>query len=331
MRGGRPYCQKVTAVYSDAMATTPDLSEHPTPTGPRKIDNFRGILFMLAGAVMISCLHALVRDMTQALHPFEVAFFRNLVVLIALTPLLLRQDRHAWKSKRPDLQLVRGIVGLGAMLTWFYALSLVPVGDATALSFTVVLFTSLGAVFMLKEKMGIRRWGALIVGFAGTAVILRPGFQDISAGYLWALGSTVMWAWALLLVKVLVRYDSPVTIVFYSSVYFTPATLILALFVWEWPTWAQFGELVAIGLLAATAHVSMAKAMQLGEATAVMPADFTRLLWAAGLGYAMFGEFPDLWTWAGGTVVFASTLYITYREARVKGKATVAVKGTTEG
>ncbi|MAO55310.1 MAG: RNA polymerase subunit sigma-54 [Rhodospirillaceae bacterium] len=313
------------------MATTPDLPPTPTPDGPRKVDNFRGLLFMLLGATMIAWLHALVRDMTQELPPFEVAFFRNLIVLLVLTPALLRQDRSTWKSKRPDLQLVRGVVGLGAMLTWFYTLSIVPVGDATALSFTVVLFTSLGAVFMLREKMGIRRWGALIVGFIGTAIILRPGFQEISAGYLWALASTVMWAWALLLVKVLVRYDSPVTIVFYSSVYFTPATLVLALFVWEWPTWMQLLELLAIGLLAAGAHISMAKAMQLGEASAVMPADFTRLLWAAGLGYIMFGEFPDFWTWVGGTVVFASTLYITYREARAKSALKDVALKTSEG
>ena len=148
---------------------------------------------------------------------------------------------------------------------------------------------------------------------------------------MWALGSTVMWAWALLLVKILSRYDSPVTIVFYSSVYFTPATLILALFVWEWPTWAQFGQLIAIGLIAALAHLAMAKAMQLGEATAVLPADFTRLLWAAGLGFVMFGEFPDLWTWIGGTVVFCSTLYITYREHRAKGPAEGVTLKTTEG
>mgnify|MGYP003651903626 FL=1 len=313
------------------MATTPDLSEQMTPAGPRKVDNFRGILFMLLGAILISCLHALVRDMTQELHPFEVAFFRNVVALVVLTPLLLRQDRHAWKSKRPDLQLVRAVIGLGAMLSWFYALSLVPVGDATALSFTVVLYTSLGAVFLFGEKMGLRRWMALAVGFVGTAIILRPGFQEISPGYMWALGSTVLWAGALLMVKILVRYDSPVTIVFYSSVYFTPVTLLFAVFVWEWPTWAQFGELVAIGLLATGAHLSMAKAMQLGETTAVMPADFTRLLWAAALGYVMFGEFPDMWTWIGGTVVFCSTLYITYRESRVKGAVEGTALKTTEG
>ena len=289
------------------------------------------MLFMLLGATLIAFLHTLVRDMTQELHSFEVAFFRNLIVLLVLTPALLRQDRSTWKSKRPDLQLLRGIVGLGAMLSWFYTLSIVPVADATALSFTVVLFTSLGAVFLLREKMGMRRWGALIVGFIGTLIILRPGFQEISAGYLWALGSTFMWAGALLLVKVLVRYDSPITIVFYSSVYFTPATLLLAVFVWEWPTWMQLGELIIIGLLAAAAHVSMAKAMQLGEATAVMPVDFTRLLWAAGLGFVMFGEFPDMWTWVGGTVVFCSTLYITYREHRAKSALEGVNLKTSEG
>ena len=142
------------------MATTPDITPHPPVqqhTGPREVDNFRGMLFMLLGATLIAFLHTLVRDMTQELPPFEVAFFRNLIVLLVLTPALFRQDRSTWKSKRPDLQLLRGVVGLGAMLTWFYTLSIVPVADATALSFTVVLFTSLGAVFLLREKMGVRR------------------------------------------------------------------------------------------------------------------------------------------------------------------------------
>ena len=306
------------------MTTQANPSLGPAPADSGISSNFRGLLYMLLGAVLISGLHVLVRDMTQQLHPFEVAFFRNLVVLIALTPLLLRQDRALWKSKRADLQLLRGIVGLGAMLSWFYTLKLVPVADATALSFTVVLFTSLGAVFVLGEKMGPRRWGALGVGFLGTAIILRPGFEAIAPGHWLALASTVCWASTLLVVKVLARYDSPVTIVFYSAVYFTPSTLLLALFFWQWPTWPQLAEMVLIGALAAGAHTSFAKAMQQGDATAVMPADFTRLLWTAALGYVAFGEFPDVWTWAGGVVIFCSTLYIAYREARVKGRAETA-------
>ncbi|MEK9672435.1 MAG: EamA family transporter [Rhodospirillaceae bacterium] len=116
---------------------------------------------------------------------------------------------------------------------------------------------------------------------------------------------------ALLFVKVLSKYDSPVTIVFYSSVYFTPITFVIALFFWEWPTWMQLVKMVTIGVMATVPHLCMAKAMQQGEASAVMPADFTRLIWVAGLGYVAFGEFPDALTWAGGILIFLSTLYIT--------------------
>lgn len=309
------------------------MENHPPPGGG-VINNFQGLIYMLIAAAIVSCMHILVRHMAQQIEPFVVVFFRCVTVLIVLTPFLLRQDRSAWRSKRPGLQLIRGFVGLGAMLTWFYALSVVPVGDATALSFTAVLFTSLGAVFILGEAMGPRRWGALAVGFVGTMIILRPGFQEISFGYLIVLASTVMWAGALLIVKVLSRYDSPVTIVFYSSVYFTPMSFVIALFYWQWPTWWQLAEMILLGVLAAVAHLCMAKAMQQGDASAVMPADFSRLIWAAGLGYLAFGEFPDVWTWIGGIVIFCSTLYITYREAQVKraAKATLSpAKPTTVG
>lgn len=275
-------------------------------------------MFMLGGAATVSLMHVLVRDLSRDLHPFEIAFFRNLVSFLVLIPFLLRQDRAAWKSTRPGLQAVRGFVGIHAMLSWFYALYLVPVGDATALSFTAVLFTSLGAVFLLGERMGVRRWTALGIGFLGTAIILRPGFQEVSLGHLVVIGSTMLWAAALLLVKVLSREDSSVTIVFYSSAYFTPLSLIVALFFWQWPTWPQLGQMLAIGLLATVAHLAMAQALKEGEATAVMPGDFTRLIWASTIGFLMFGEFPDTWTWVGGTVIFLATLYITYREAQVK-------------
>ncbi len=313
------------------MAIAPETPPLPVREPALGTNNFNGLLYMLAAAAVVSAMHVLVRDLAQEIEPFVIVFFRCVVVLIVLTPFLLRQDRSAWKSKRPGLQLARGVVGLGAMLTWFYALSVVPVGDATALSFTAVLFASLGAVFILGEAMGPRRWGALLVGFVGTAIILRPGFQEISFGYLVVLASTVMWAGALLIVKVLSRDDSPVTIVFYSSVYFTPTSFIVALFYWQWPTWEQLAWMIVVGVLAAVAHLCMAKAMQQGDASAVMPADFTRLVWAAGLGYLAFGEFPDLWTWVGGIVIFLATLYITYREARLNRQARRTAGHTSEG
>jgi drug/metabolite transporter (DMT)-like permease len=197
------------------------------------------------------------------------------------------------------------------------------VGDATALSFSAVILTSLGAVVFLKERVGLRRWIAIAIGLAGTLIILRPGVQAVSQGSLMVLLSTMLWSCSLLIVKILSRTDSSVTIVFYSAVYFTPLSLIPALFVWQWPTVEQIALMVVIGVLASVAHLGMAQAFKEADATVVMPLDFTRLIWAAGVGYFVFGEFPDLWTWAGGAVIVASAVYIAYRESAAKPAVTV--------
>ncbi len=246
----------------------------------------------------------------------QAAFFRTIVPLVILTPILMRQGPGWWRTTRPGLQFLRGLVGGISMLTWFYALALIPVGDATALSFTVVIFASMGAVVVLGERMGARRWAAIAVGIVGTLIILRPGADGLSVGALVVLVSSLFWAAALLTVKVLARTDSSITIVFYSSIYFTILAGIPAAYYWRTPDLEQFALMVSVGLLATVAQLAMTGALKIAETTAIMPMDFTRLLWAAGLGYIWFGEFPDLWTWTGGAIVFASTIYITYRENR---------------
>ncbi|MCZ6448147.1 MAG: DMT family transporter, partial [Alphaproteobacteria bacterium] len=134
--------------------------------------NLRGILFMVVFAATISTMHGVVRYMSAEVHPFEIAFFRNLTVFLLMIPLLLRSGRSAWRSARPGLQAARGFIGAMAMLTWFYALSLVPLADATALSFTVVVFTTVCAIIVLRERVGIRRWSAIGIGVFGTLIIL---------------------------------------------------------------------------------------------------------------------------------------------------------------
>jgi len=210
---------------------------------------------------------------------------------------------------------VRSVAGVGALLTYYFGLSQVPVADATALSFSVIIFSAIGAAIILNERVGIRRWGAIMLGLLGTIIILRPGIQVVSNGVLSILLSTILWAGAWLMVKILARDNSSVTIVFYSSLYFLILSLPFALWHWVWPTWAQFGELLLIGVMAALGMLCTTESLKLGEASAVMPFDFTRLIWAAAIGYLYFGEFPDIWTWIGGAIVFVSTFYITYREA----------------
>lgn len=285
---------------------------------------------MALSGMLVSLMHVLVREVSQHVHPIEIAFFRNVTGLVMLIPFLLRQDRSLWKSKQPKLQLIRSIIGSIALMSWFTCLSMLPVADATAISFVTVLYITVGAALFLGEKVGIRRWLAIIVGFIGTLIIVRPGSSLFGAGALVALVSTMFWAAAMLCVKVLSRTDSSVTMVFYVNVYFMIFTFVPAMFFWTWPTPLLAGQMIVVGVMATLGHLCMAQALRAADTTVVAPVDYTRLLWAAGVGYLVFGEFPDVWTWVGGTVIFLSTVYITYREAMTK-RSTPTARPIVEG
>lgn len=278
----------------------------------------RGPLLMLAAATVLTCMHATVRHVSADMHPFEITFFRNLFGLAAILPLAIRAGPSSFRSRQPRLQLLRTAFGLVAMLAWFYGLSVVPIAEATALSFTAVIFGSVGAALVLGERMRLRRWSAVAVGFLGVLVILRPGLGAFNPAALVVLLSSVCWASALLTVKRLSSTDSVVCIVTWNSVLLTALSLPVAIPVWATPTTEQLGWLLLIGVLATLGHLAMTSAFKSAEATVVFPVDYTRLIWASIIGYFAFGEVPDVWTWVGGTVIFASTTYIAYREAALR-------------
>ncbi len=281
--------------------------------------NARGMLFMLLATLSLTGMHALVRFLSAEMHAFEITFFRNLFALLIMAPLMLRAGVEELKSRQPRLQLVRSCFGILAMALWFYGLSVVPIAEATALSFTAAIFGSVAASLFLRERMRLRRWTAVVIGFAGALIILRPGFHSVQPGASIVLASSVFWALALVSVKKLSSTDSTVCIVAWNSVLLTAFSLPLALPVWATPTAAQLGWLLVIGLMATIGHLAMTNAFRLADATAVFPVDFTRLLWASLLGFVLFAEVPDAATWVGGAVIFASTTYIAFRERRVKG------------
>jgi len=305
------------------MGEQPITMDQKQSTLPEK-SALRGVAYMALAGLLVSVMHVLVRDIAQDINPIEIAFFRNVTGFVMLAPFLLRQDRALWKSKQPKLQLIRAIIGSIALMSWFTCLGMLPVADATAISFVTVLYITIGAALFLGEKVGIRRWSAIIVGFIGTLIIVRPGSAVFGAGAIVALVSTMFWAAAMLCVKVLTRTDSSVTMVFYANVYFTIFSFVPALFFWTWPTLEQCALMVVVGVMATCGHLCMAQALKSADATVVAPVDYTRMLWAAGVGYLVFGEFPDVWTWVGGTVIFISTVYITYRESRRKRSSPVA-------
>lgn len=290
------------------------LREHWLPNhGP-----IAGMCLMLISTALFSSMHGVVRFASAELHPFEVAFFRNLFGLVLLIPLLARAGPGALHTKQPRLQIVRGAVGLVAMLSWFYAVSITPLADATALSFLAAIFASLGAVVFLKEHMGLRRIVAVIVGFCGALIVLRPGVGVLQPGALLVVLSSVAWGISLVIVKRLSQTDSTTSIVAWMTIMMTGLSLAPAIAVWQTPDLHQLAWLAFMGCLATGGMLAMTHAMKLADATVILPLDFTRLLWSSAIGYVCFAEIPDFWAGVGGAVIFSSATYIAYREARAK-------------
>jgi len=202
------------------------------------------------------------------------------------------------------------------MFSFFYALSITPIAEVTALGFAAPIFTTILAALFLGEVVRLRRWTAVIVGFIGTLIILRPGFNEIGLGQLLVLNSTIFWAVALLLIKTIGRHDSSVTIITYMSLLQLPLSLIPALFVWSWPSPDLWFWLLAIGLLGGGAQWLMTESLRVADTSVVMPIDFCKLPWTALLAYLVFTQIPDAFVWIGGTVIFG--IYIAYREQQVK-------------
>ena len=303
-------------------ATTPPRVARRTAPGRRPLAPsqalpaaWRGMLYMALAALAMVTMHALVRELSTELHPFQIAFFRNLFGLAFVIPLLAREGLAQLRPRRPGLLLLRGASDAGAMMAFFTALSLAPLATVTALSFTAPLFATILAVPLLREVVGLRRALSVAAGFAGALIVIRPGAEGlVTAGAAATLLSACFWGLALCLIKLLSRTETSVAITFYAAATLVPVTLVAALPVWRTPSPEVLGWLVLIGALGTVGQLSISQAMRLADATVVMPLDFTRLLWSAVLGFVLFAEVPDAATFVGGTVIFASVVYIAYRE-----------------
>jgi drug/metabolite transporter (DMT)-like permease len=277
----------------------------------------RGALWMCAAATAFALMITIVRHLTDGLHPLQVVFFRTAFGLLAMLPWLLRQGIGVMRTEHLRLHLLRALIGIFAMVGWFTTLSLMPLAEATALSFTAPIFTSVLAVLILGEVMRLRRWTATLVGFLGALIIVRPGVEAIDPAALLAIGTAAIWASSTVLIKILARTESAGAITTYMVLLTTPITLVAALLVWQTPTLEQLGWAALLGAAGSTGHFCMSRALATTDATLVVPFDYLRLPIVALIAFAVFGQAPDLWVWIGGGVIAASGIYIARREGRL--------------
>lgn len=298
--------------------------------GQRYSAPVRATLWMVLSAAAFAAMTATIRKTALDLHPFEVGFFRCLFGLLFMVPWLMRAGIGALRTRRLPLYILRAVVGLFALMTWFTAVSITPMATVTALFFAATLFAAVLAVLVLGEKVGPRRWGAMIVGFAGVLVILRPGLGEVTFGALLSLGAAAIAGISMTVVKLLSRTERPEAIVTYMTLLLTPLSLVPALFVWTWPSLETLVWLVGVAGFATVGHWGLTRAFRLSDSTAVLPFMYAQLPFVAAIGFTVYGEVPDLYTWVGGAIIAAASIYIARREAR-RGKPSPRVDGAGDG
>ena len=270
---------------------------------------------MLLTGLLFVAVTGIVRHLGSDLPAVQAAFVRYAIGLGFMLPFLYRTLRIQLIPRRIGLHVLRGVVHGGGVILWFFAMARIPIAEVTAIGFTAPLFTTIGAVLFLGETLRARRVAAVIAGFLGTVIILRPGIEAIHVGALAQLAAAPLFACSFIVAKKLTETESGPEIVAWLTVFVTLVLLPPALLVWRTPTAEELFWLTATAACATAGHYTLTRAMHLAELTMLQPFMFLQLVWASLLGLMAFGEVPDVWTWVGGAVIVAAATYIARREA----------------
>jgi drug/metabolite transporter (DMT)-like permease len=278
------------------------------------------MLWMLAQTSAMCAMMAAARQLSlDGMPTHEVAFFRGVIGCLVMLPwLVMTVKREPHILHPPDWKLiwVRNILSVVGILFWFMALGGIPISDVVAVQFTHPLFVVIGAALILRERVGLWRWSAVAIGIMGALIIIRPGYLPADPLVYAVLASAMMNGGVQLVTKHISGRVSGAVMAFHMNLLILPLTLPFALPNWVWPTLADLPWVIAVGFFGTIAHLFLARAMKVADASLVGPVDFMRLPIAALFGWLLFSEFSDLWTWIGALIIVAASLFIARREAK---------------
>jgi drug/metabolite transporter (DMT)-like permease len=280
-----------------------------------------GIAWMLVTGLLFVAVTGTVRYLGSDMPAVQAAFIRYLFGLILIAPILLRLRVARPSRGMMALYVLRGLFHGLAVMLWFYAMARIPIAEVTALGYTAPIFTTIGAALLLGERLHARRIFAVVAGFLGAIVILRPGFQTIEAGSIAQLAAAPLFAASFLIAKKMTRSESPGVIVAMLSIFCTLTLLPGALLEWRSPSMDELFLLFLTAVFATAGHYTLTRAFEAAPITVTQPAAFLQLVWAALLGLIAFGEPLDPWIFLGGGIVVGAVTYITHREAKAAGRA----------
>jgi len=252
--------------------------------------------------------------------PIEAAFIRYLFGLLLLIPLIVRLKPKLPRSKKLALFTGRGMAHAIAVSLWFFAMARIPITEVIAIGYTAPIYVTIGAALFLGERLRIFRVLAVLAGFLGTLIILRPGFQELETGAIAQIIAAPVFAASFLMAKVLTRDESPLIIVVMLSVFCTIALAPGAYLQWQEPTLSDCLWLALVALLATLGHYAQTRAYQAAAITATQPVWFMQLVWGALLGWFAFGEAVDPYVIVGAGIIITAVTYISHRETRAARK-----------
>jgi drug/metabolite transporter (DMT)-like permease len=290
---------------------------------------FKAIGLKLISALLFAGMSALVRQLGDVAPIGQMVFFRSaFAILPVLVIYALRGElASAVRTGRPFGQLGRGMLSVCGMFTNFSALTRLPLADATAISFASPLITVALAAVILKERVRIYRWSAVVIGFVGVIVMLVPHFEvgsyagvagaAAAVGSLFAITSAFCNAGTVIQTRRLTQTETTSSIVFYFSLFCALAGASTLPFAWHSPTARELTALIALGILGGLAHIFLTESYRFAAASVVAPFDYSAILWALLLGYWLFGELPDTLVYVGASIVAGAGLYVIWRERQL--------------
>ena len=294
---------------------------HPAaPRAPLPVP-LRAALLMLGSTALFALMVIAIRLASASLHTFEIAFFRNFFGLLAALPLVWRHGPGFLRTTQFPRYLFRCLVGICSMLAGFWAIGHLPLAQAVSLSYSTPLFVTIAAAAMLGEQVRARRWAAVVAGFVGVLLIVRPGTSGFSTGSLVAVLAALLSSIVAIQIKQLSASEPADRIVIYTTALWVPMSLVPALGVWVWPQGIAWLWVVAAGVFGTGGHMLWTRALKLGEVSALTPISFMQLPIVAVFGWLLFDESLDRWTLAGALVILGANAYIAHREAVLARRA----------
>jgi drug/metabolite transporter (DMT)-like permease len=274
-----------------------------------------GILYMVLSTIMFGAINALVK-WEVAIYPVgEVAFFRTLFALIPILALVLpRRGLAVFRTERLRDHVRRAVSQLGSMTCIFFAFKLMPLAGATAISFSAPLLTTILSIILLKEKVGLHRWAALLVGFAGVLVVTQPGAGEFQWGAIFAVGNAILISTVAVAIRQMSLTESSDTLIVYQLCLLVPLSALLLPFGYATPTPADFALLAAAGIGNGIAQFWWTKSLHLAPASAVTPFNYLSLIWAMIVGFIVWGDLPTSDLILGSAIVIGSGLFLLWRE-----------------